>query len=213
MDRPQSTIKKHAMPLPSTIISGGQTGADRAGLDFALANSLVAGGWCPHGRIAEDGPIPKKYPLKETPASDYSTRTKWNVRDSFATVIFNRGYTLSPGCALTLRYCGGMNRPYLLLQTPESAKEITPAYVDQQGSDIARFLASYEPMILNIAGNRERKSPGIHQLVTNLLGSAWEQYAAAKKTVAPAPMQDDFLLGVFATMPRASSAKRSALSA
>lgn len=74
------------------IVSGGQTGADRAALDWALAHGVPCGGWCPKGRKAEDGPIDLKYPLKETPSSSYIQRTEWNVRDSDATVVFsNRG--------------------------------------------------------------------------------------------------------------------------
>ena len=69
-----------------TIVSGGQTGADRAALDWALAHGVECGGWCPKGRKAEDGPIDAKYPLKETSSSSYLQRTEWNVRDSDATV-------------------------------------------------------------------------------------------------------------------------------
>jgi hypothetical protein len=68
------------------IVSGGQTGADRAALDWALSHQLPCGGWCPKGRKAEDGPIEAKYPLKESPSASYLQRTEWNVRDSDATV-------------------------------------------------------------------------------------------------------------------------------
>jgi hypothetical protein len=69
------------------IVSGGQTGADRAALDWALAHSVACGGWCSKGRKAENGPIDPKYPLKETPSDVYIQRTEWNVRDSDATVV------------------------------------------------------------------------------------------------------------------------------
>ncbi len=62
------------------IVSGGQTGADRAALDFAIAHGIPQGGWCPKGRKAEDGPIPDRYQLKETPSDNYAQRTEWNVR-------------------------------------------------------------------------------------------------------------------------------------
>ena len=68
------------------IISGGQTGADRAALDFAIQNGIPHGGWCPKGRNVEDGPIDAKYQLQETPSSDYPQRTEWNVRDSDGTI-------------------------------------------------------------------------------------------------------------------------------
>jgi hypothetical protein len=71
------------------IVSGGQTGADRAALDWALAHGVPCGGWCPKGRKAEDGPIDLKYSLKETPSESYIQRTEWNVRDSDATILFS----------------------------------------------------------------------------------------------------------------------------
>jgi predicted Rossmann-fold nucleotide-binding protein len=76
------------------IVSGGQTGADRAALDWALAHGVECGGWCPKSRKAEDGPIDPKYPLKETPSVAYVQRTEWNVRDSDATVLFQIRPTL-----------------------------------------------------------------------------------------------------------------------
>ena len=79
------------------IVSGGQTGADRAGLDWAIRARIPHGGWCPKGRRAEDGLIPAQYQLIETPNRDYSQRTAWNVRDSDGTVIFSFGPSLSGG--------------------------------------------------------------------------------------------------------------------
>ena len=72
-----------------TILSGGQTGADRAALDFAIEFGLAHGGWCPRGRLAEDGPIDERYDLTETPSRRYNQRTEWNIRDSDATVVFS----------------------------------------------------------------------------------------------------------------------------
>ena len=74
---------------PIKIVSGGQTGADRAALDWALARGVECGGWCPKGRRAEDGPINAKYPLKETPPAAYIQRTGWNLWNSDATVLFS----------------------------------------------------------------------------------------------------------------------------
>jgi hypothetical protein len=84
------------------IVSGGQTGADRAALDWALAHDVECGGWCPKGRKAEDGPIDPKYPLKETPSAAYVQRTEWNVRDSGATVLFSIEPTLTGGSKKTV---------------------------------------------------------------------------------------------------------------
>ena len=73
------------------FVSGGQTGADRAALDWAIEHKFEHGGWCPLGRLAEDGPIDPKYELTETPTAEYAQRTEWNVRDSDGTVIFSIG--------------------------------------------------------------------------------------------------------------------------
>jgi hypothetical protein len=69
------------------VISGGQTGVDRAALDAAMAVGLAVGGWCPRGRRAENGPLPERYPLRETPSAEYRVRTEWNVRDWVWTLI------------------------------------------------------------------------------------------------------------------------------
>ncbi len=92
------------------IVSGGQTGVDRAALDFALDRGIPCSGWCPAGRLAKDGPIDPRYPLKETPSSNYSQRTGWNVRDSDGTLIIGFGQ-LSGGTALTLRMAESMQKP------------------------------------------------------------------------------------------------------
>src|SRR5210317_1948565 len=73
------------------IVSGGQTGVDRGALDAALTLGRVCGGWCPEGRLADDGPIPARYPLQELPGGGYRARTRRNVRDSDATLIVTFG--------------------------------------------------------------------------------------------------------------------------
>src|SRR6478672_11962562 len=98
-----------------TIISGGQTGADRAALDFAIANGISHGGWCPRQRRAEDGVIPAQYSLRETPSTHYSQRTEWNVRDSDATVVFSIKPQLTGGTRLTLELANRLGKPVLLL--------------------------------------------------------------------------------------------------
>src|SRR5438105_2044217 len=84
------------------IISGGQTGADRAALDFAIARGIAHGGWCPRGRLAEDGRIEERYQLMETPSKDPIQRTEWNARDSDATLVFSIARQLTGGSRKTV---------------------------------------------------------------------------------------------------------------
>lgn len=102
------------MPVEK-IISGGQTGADRAGLDWAITNGVPHGGFCPKGRKAEDGPIPEEYQLQETPTADYLQRNQWNVRDSDATVIFTMGATLGGGSKRTAEFAEKQQKPWIHL--------------------------------------------------------------------------------------------------
>src|SRR5215831_1881733 len=85
--RRSTTISVNPMAILKKIISGGQTGVDTAGLWFALRNGLLHGGWCPRGRKREDGLIPRRFRLRETPSRGYLQRTQWNVRDSDGTII------------------------------------------------------------------------------------------------------------------------------
>ena len=95
------------------IVSGGQTGADRAALDVAIRHRVPHGGWCPAGRHAEDGPIHPRYQLTETPDAGYEQRTAWNVRDSDGTVVFTLRLQATGGSLYTLTVAAelGRNRP------------------------------------------------------------------------------------------------------
>jgi len=134
-----------------TVVSGGQTGVDRAALDVALDLGLVCGGWCPRGRRAEDGPLPARYPLRETPSAAYPQRTEWNVRDSDATLILHRG-RLRGGTALTLRLARRYGRPALTIDLSASPG----------ASDVREWLARERVSRLNVAGPRESEQPGVH---------------------------------------------------
>jgi Circularly permutated YpsA SLOG family len=101
-------------PVPK-IVSGGQTGADRTALDWALAHNLSCGGWCPKGRKAEDGPIDQKYPLNETPSASYIQRTEWNVRDSDATILFSIEPTLTGSSLKSMEFARKRKKPRLPL--------------------------------------------------------------------------------------------------
>lgn len=141
------------------IVSGGQTGVDRAALDGARRLRLSPGGWCPRGRRAEDGPIPSGYPLRETPSRSYDQRTRWNVRDSDGTLIINRG-PLDGGTMLTFA---------LVRKT-----FVKPLYVQQveRRLDRRRFrvwLRRKCIRILNVAGPRESKRRGIYRQATAVI--------------------------------------------
>ncbi|MEM1270754.1 MAG: putative molybdenum carrier protein [Bacteroidota bacterium] len=144
------------------IISGGQTGADRAALDAALSLGLEVAGWVPAGRWAEDGPIPMRYPsLYETVSADPAERTRLNVRDSDATLICSHG-ALVGGSLLTLKYACTLSRPVLHLDFSQLSK----AEAVQQGR---AWLHNVQPKRLNVAGPRASEAPRIYDAVFGLL--------------------------------------------
>src|SRR5215475_32029 len=100
----------------SKIVSGGQTGADSAALDWAIKRGISHGGWCPKDRKAEDGTIDRRYNLVETPSEDYSQRTEWNVRDSDGTAVFSIRRELRGGSLLTVELAGNRKKPVIHLR-------------------------------------------------------------------------------------------------
>ena len=143
------------------IISGGQTGADRAALDFALERGIEIQGYCPRGRRADDGPLDKKYPLQETKSAEYHLRTGMNVKLADATIIFNGLPEYSSGTLTAIRYAReNKKKVKMLLGFPDVAKDV--AVLEQ-------WLKEYKPQKLNIAGNREEKCPGIYSHVLAVL--------------------------------------------
>lgn len=133
------------------IVSGAQTGVDRAALDAAMNSSIEVGGWCPEGRLAEDGPIPLLYPVTELPRSGYRQRTKRNVIDSDGTAIIYFGHPTG-GTELTIKFCMSERKPYALID----AEIFT---VDQAASKICRFIGEYNIETLNLAGPRAGGEP------------------------------------------------------
>ena len=123
---------------------------DRAALDVALDLRIPCGGWCPNGRLAEDGPLDPEYPLKETPSSDYSQRTEWNVRDSDGTLILHGGH-LSGGTAFTVELAARHNRPCLILDLSQNPASLT----------FPKWARQHRIRVLNVAGPRESGVPGI----------------------------------------------------
>jgi hypothetical protein len=151
------------------VVSGGQTGVDRAALDAARAAGLPIGGWCPRGRLAEDGPIPAEYPLRETPSDDYAERTEWNVRDADATLVLTRGRP-SPGTALTIELARRLDRRLLVLDLRDSPDPTA----------IATFVREGEIAVLNVAGPRESQSPGIGQEARAFLERAFRLVTSSR---------------------------------
>jgi len=133
------------------IISGGQSGVDRAALDFAIACKIPHGGWCPRGRWAEDGPVPESYRLKETPDSAPAQRTEWNVRDSDATLVLSIGPTLSGGSKQTVEFALRHGKPCLHLSRRRDGK--------QAAAKLAAFLNEHGVKTLNVAGPRKSQEP------------------------------------------------------
>lgn len=142
------------------LVSGGQAGADRAGLDWAIENGIRHGGWCPRGRKAEDGVLAGCYLLQETPTASYLQRTEWNVRDSDATLIFTLSDKLDGGSKRTGAFADKQGKPWLHVRPG-----VHPKFV-------ARFLTRYAVKTLNVAGKRESSAPGIGALVREVLTRA-----------------------------------------
>ena len=153
-----------AQPPVEKIVSGGQTGVDRAALDVALERAIPCGGWCPEGRLAEDGPIPCRYPLAETGTGGYEERTRLNVRDSDATLILSQGPLpgkTADGTALTLEWAETLAMPCLVVDLSQPA--------DIEG--IAEWLGVSAVRVLNVAGPRESTSPGIYAKASEFLSA------------------------------------------
>jgi hypothetical protein len=143
------------------IVSGGQTGADRAALDWAIARGLPHGGWCPKDRRAEDGPLAACYRLEETPSRRYAERTRLNVRDSDGTLIVTLG-PLGGGSLLTQQIARALAKPCLTVPLDEGVRPPLLA-------DIRAWLGAHRIRRLNVAGPRESKCPGIGRVTRELL--------------------------------------------
>lgn len=138
--------------LKLKVISGGQTGVDRAALDVAIALNLPCGGWCPKDRRSESGPIPAHYPLQETPSAEYEQRTEWNVRDSDGTLILTY-LPLMGGTLFTLECAQKLNRPHFIV---DLAAAPTP-------EQILKWTRTNKIAVLNLAGPRAENFPDIYQ--------------------------------------------------
>lgn len=155
------------MTHPQRLISGGQTGADRGALDAAIALGIPHGGWCPRGRLAEDGVIPAPYRLTETAAADYETRTRANVRSADATLIITAGGPLSGGTLHTAEYARALDKPLLHVDLAAAEHDL-----DTPGQHLRTWLRHHAVRTLNVAGPRESTAPGIHAAVRDFLCQA-----------------------------------------
>ncbi len=143
-------MQPHRTTTIHMIVSGGQTGVDRAALDVAIEFSIPHGGWCPRGRRAEDGTIPPEYQLQETDSPKYQVRTQRNVEDSDGTLILYRE-GLTGGTELTRKFAMRYDRPYIAIDL-ETEQDVTEAH---------DWLVTENIQKLNVAGPRESTSPGI----------------------------------------------------
>jgi hypothetical protein len=155
------------------IISGGQTGVDRAGLDFTIEVGLAHGGYVPKGRKAEDGRIDEKYALTELATNSYPERSKRNVRaESDGTVILSLSDKLSGGSALTLSYARHANKPVLHIHNSETGRDPLSHQVRQ----LSDFIESNGIEVLNVAGPRESNEPGVYRFTLQLLRQYWQEH-------------------------------------
>jgi hypothetical protein len=144
------------------IISGGQTGADRAALDAAIACGFPHGGWCPRGRLAEDGPIPERYELIETGGASYLARTERNVKRSDGTVILTIG-GMASGSARTADFARRHRKPWCHLRLDETADAEAVARLQD-------FIREHEIRTLNVAGSRASTEPELYSRCRAIIG-------------------------------------------
>jgi len=137
--------------LIEKIISGGQTGVDRAALDVAIKLGIPCGGWCPKGRRAEDGRIPGHYPLQEASSPEYPVRTQLNIEDSDGTLVLCWGSPVG-GTALTIKLAKKLKKPYLLIDLSRG----------KAPQEVLDWIENNQIQTLNVAGPREGEAPGIH---------------------------------------------------
>jgi hypothetical protein len=146
---------------PLRVVSGGQTGVDRGALDAALDLGVPCGGWCPAGRLAEDGVIPARYPVTELRGAGYEERTRKNVEDSDGTLIVTFGHA-SGGTAHTISFCEKLARPHLIVD----GASVT---LDEAVRRAVRFVRERCIGRLNVAGPRASGEPRAHEYAYALI--------------------------------------------
>ncbi|MBN2639172.1 MAG: putative molybdenum carrier protein [Bacteroidales bacterium] len=153
------------------INSGGQTGVDRAALDFALEYNIPCGGWCPNGRLAEDGVIDNKYPVEETNSSEPYYRTQKNVEDSDAVLVFVDD-KLDEGTIVAIDYAESSGKPLFIVYLQMNLAD------QEEGFD--HFVREHNVHNINIVGPRESNSPGIYHKTRFFLNEMFWKYSEKK---------------------------------
>lgn len=148
------------------IVSGAQTGVDRAALDAAMESGVSTGGWCPEGRQAEDGAIPDKYQVEILPGANYRKRTRQNVVDSDATLIIYFGF-LSGGTEQTVLFCAKEKKPYLLIDATELS-------IERAVERLIAFITLKDIFVLNVAGPRASGETRAYEYTKNMLRLAFD---------------------------------------
>ena len=147
--------------MVTKIISGGQTGADRAALDFAIKHKITYGGWVPKGRKTEDGSLPERYQLQEMPTGEYSKRTEQNILDSDGTLIVSRE-SLTGGSALTEFLAEKHKKPCVHI-------DLNKLTQNEAAFIVNKWLLNHKIKTLNVAGPRAGKDPKIYEATLELL--------------------------------------------
>ena len=150
-----------------TISSGGQTGVDRAALDVAISLGKNIEGWCPKGRWAEDGPLPAKYPLKETKSDQVEKRTEENLTETDATLVLAYDQNYDKGALYTIEQCKKYRKPFLEVDLSLKASIQLSMFTD--------WISKHKIQHLNIAGPRESSCPGIYKAASELLNHLLKQ--------------------------------------
>ena len=154
------------------IVSGGQTGVDRAALDTAIRYDLPCGGWCPPGRLAEDGPISTHYPLTELPSGGYPQRTRFNVKDADATLIIHGG-KVGRGTGLTINTAQRLDKPLLVLNLQAYDANSDFSLLQTQ---LREFIDQQQVAVLNVAGPRASGWSNAYALSRKLLAAVFADY-------------------------------------
>jgi hypothetical protein len=155
--------------LIERIVCGGQTGADRAALDWAIAHGVPHGGWCPAGRVAEDGIIPARYQLTEVPdGGGYRERTEANVRDSDTTLIVSTAPELTGGSHETMLFARRLAKPCLHVHRGMDWQQALRAWIETNAIST-----------LNVAGPRASEAPDIGSFTVEVLDALAQMTASA----------------------------------